>query len=770
MEMEVIYNGNGTVNIAMSDPSGPPYTIIDCYSIQRTRNARIMLKSSSIFRACVPGRGGIPIRRCSNYVFPQFGWSQEKRPNVATWPSLAPARSWLFATKSKKGLEKANSLGTDVVILDLEDSVPLERKDEARQVYRSALEEGVFSNSRVYVRVNEIKNFAEMERDVQMLTHPGVEGFLLSKTESSSSVLTLGDMISKAENHCNIKQRSMKIIPVLETARAYFHLKEIASSPRIAYVLAGDKDLMADLVCDIHSPTIDTFFSKVVLAAKAANIEAFGGAHDLLDDVVGFEKYCKKLKKYGFTGAIALTPKQVAIANQVFSYSPQEIEWAKNVLDVKSSGQIRTIQRSIQESRQMIGPPHCMKAVAMLKRNQQILDSTPKPSEETPKLPVSKSQKWVTPELHVGKIISSPLEVTVTESWKTLWDSAFFSTGGLANSSVMSSSLGLPGVPMPFSLVATLGAAFTVSVFSHDARVHLGFYDMFQNRPVFPGDTIHVKYCVDSSHDKVAGDGNLYTIANSSHWVINQHDQVVFTTQKRTMFAPRKVYPSEHHPTYRKLRAEDSAWRKMITEQPTENLTSLTPQPLLVPGQVFVHDTVKVHSYSEMAMLASLMRIINPHHHNIIRYAHDDILVPGPFVMAAAMANASQSLGEVIYEDIPYSTNLNKVNPGDQIGTVTYVMDSRPIDEDSDLEQVTIRHLAIKNTDVDLLLETGIPEELVSGSLTKPSEYEAVCQRECPLLHHKIACQVVRRIIRVRPGIASLHQKKKERIPQELLL
>ena len=142
-------------------------------------------------------------------------------------------------------------------------------------------------------------------------------------------------------------------------------------------------------------------------------------------------------------------------------------------------------------------------------------------------------------------------------------------------------------------------------------------------------------------------------------------------------------------------------------------------------------------------MLATLLHITNPHHHNIHRYSPSDILVPGPFVMAAAMANTSQDLGDILYEDVVSCTNINKVNPGDQINTVTYVMNARQLQENPTLEEVTLKHLAIKNTEMDHLLHGGIPKKLLNRELQKPSEYEAVCLEDCPLLFLRITCQMV---------------------------
>ncbi len=689
-----------------------------------------------------------------------------------------PSRSWFFCGKSRPAFEKAAKFGADVAILDLEDSVAAGMKSEMRQKYQSALDEDIFASVKVIVRVNQTDFMDELAKDVEALTRPGVDGFLLPKAETAKDIQVLDELLSQAEARSGMRDGSVKIIPLVESPLAFFHMEELTmSSPRIAGVMAGNADLCASVLCEEESATADAFFSKTALAARAANIIGIGGIFTMLDNATGFESFCRKLKTCGFDGAVTLTPKQVAIANRVFAYSDRELKWASMALNDSNTGKqaIHTIRRSIQESRQMIGPPFRIRAAAILQRNKRMTEKSSGDHERmtpSPRLPVTEAHRWLSQEIHVGKMIPSPIEFTVTHSWQALWDSAFLSLSTLPNSAKMAASLGMPGCPLPFSLLAASQAAFTVAVFTYDARVHLGFYDMFQHRAVFPGDTLRAVYCVDNAQNRVAGDGNLYTIATTSHWMINQHDDVVFQTQKKTMFAPRKIYhdTADGAAAHRILKSKDSLWRAEMLKRPTEMLVSLTPAQSLFPDQVLIHEITKVHNASEMRMLAYLLRLINPHHHDKVRYSNSDILVPGPCVMAATMSNASQSIGEVLYEEIPEITHLNKVNAGDQISTITYVADSQPLEENPDLEQITVRHLGVKNTDISALLDTGVPKTLFSGELSKPSDFESACRLECPLLYHKIACNMTRNVVRVRPDVTADYQRKREYIPEEIKL
>ena len=112
-------------------------------------------------------------------------------------------------------------------------------------------------------------------------------------------------------------------MPILEVPEAYFHADTIASSSkRNACVIV---DFTAAAVCDNHSHTYDAFFSRCVLAARATGIQAICGIHDKIDDHAGLERFCIKMKKSGYAGAAALTPKQIQIINNAFQYTPREL-------------------------------------------------------------------------------------------------------------------------------------------------------------------------------------------------------------------------------------------------------------------------------------------------------------------------------------------------------------------------------------------------------------------------------------------------------------
>ena len=678
--------------------------------------------------------------------------------------SIQYARSWFFPKKTRAGIERARTLGADAVILDLEDSVATEEKASVRNEYIRALNDGVLSNMRVFVRVSDLNEREAVEEDIRALTRPEIAGFVLPKVNHPDQIREIDAMLTDVEKECGvIAPGRTKLVPLLEVPEAYFHCDAIASiSKRNICVIVGSADFTASAVCDDHSPTYDAFFSRCALAAKATGIEAVCGVHDKIDDHAGLERFCIKMKQCGYVGGLALTPKQIQIINNAFQYTPRELMWVDRVLDSERQAKnINLIQPSVQESRQMIGPPHKDKANAMRERHEAQVQIFSRTSTATPPSTIRGTQikKGISSKVSLGEIVQTPFEVTITDTWKSLWETAFLSTKGYATSLPRSKILGFDGFPIPFSLATTMAIAFSVSTLSYYARVHLCFRNVFQHRPLIAGDTVRAMFCINNTENKKGGDGSQYCIAHSTHWLVNQRDEVAFQVDKSTMFSPSHCNiqgtKKDTHTYTTRLDPLKSVQRRHLLQQPKGVFLPHLSVPTLSPGQLLVHDFVKVMGESEVRMLCTLLNIVNPHHHNKVRYQATDLLIPGPFVMSAAIGSAALDIGEIVYEDIPLCVNPNKVNFGDQIGAITYVESVEPLSENPQLEEVRLKHLALKNTDMEILSDMDFPKRLFQAEIMKPSEYESLCANEFPILLHKIACVVERRIIRVRPGLTT---------------
>ena len=680
--------------------------------------------------------------------------------HYSLWRDANPARSWFFTKKARSALIKIKSFRPDIVVLDLEDSVTAAIKRSVVKEYVATLEEGILGGIPVYVRTGELDSIESVEEDVHtFIGFHHVKGFILPKVEEAEDVRKMEEIIARAEKEKHLKP-STAIVPLVESSKAYFNLHDIAtSSKRNVAIIVGGGDFTASAMCEEHSHTYRTFYSKVVLAARAANIEPIWSVHDKIDSHAEFERICAEMKRSGFSGAAVLTPKQALLANVAFSYCPKQIKWINDVLyfekDGKGNNAINLIQPSVQESRQMIGPPHIKKARTMRERNVVIETSTSKAStRKVDYISPTTIKKGLPTDAKIGDIVVVPYEVTVTNGWKVAWESSFLPSQGFNTSLVRAKKVGFSDMLIPFSLAVTMTAALAVSSMSYHARVHLGFTSIFQNRPLVAGDTVRALFRVEKVEQK-AGENKEYLVAHSTHWLLNQNNEVVVQLQKKTMFDERQLelkYSSDMKDTLVHLHSEKSLFRRWLLQKPSTTFLPLQSQRSLVPGQLIVHDLVKVVGHSEVRMLCALLYIVNPHHHNIVRYQPTDILVPGPIVMSAGMSNSAIDIGEVIYEEMPLCIHPNKTNFGDQIGTLTYVISRHSFAEQNEIEEVTIKQLLIKNTDPELLTATDIPKRLLEDDLIIPSDYENVCANDCPILLHKIVCVMVRKIVRMRPG------------------
>ena len=139
------------------------------------------------------------------------------------------ARSWFFPKKTRNGLEKADTLGADVVVLDLEDSVATQEKSLVWNEYARALNDGVFKHARIFVRVSDLSEKEDVKEDLKTLTRPEVSGFMLPKVKHPDQVREIDELLTTIERERNLQLKSTKLVPTLELPEAYFQSEAIAS-------------------------------------------------------------------------------------------------------------------------------------------------------------------------------------------------------------------------------------------------------------------------------------------------------------------------------------------------------------------------------------------------------------------------------------------------------------------------------------------------------------------------------------------------------------
>jgi citrate lyase subunit beta/citryl-CoA lyase len=245
---------------------------------------------------------------------------------------------------------------SDVLLLDLEDSVPFADKLAARILVREALESLEFTDE-VMVRIN---HFPLGERDLQEIVCQRLDSILYPKCESTRDIEQVVDVLHELEVK-NSLEKEIEIVPVIETGKGCLHCEEIAHSPRVTALTLGAEDFIADIGGIRSWESLFFLKSMVTVSAAAAGIQALDTVYPYLDDEEGLRKEAEESKRMGFCGKGAIHPKQLSIINSVFTPSSEEITWAQQVISAMKKAEKKGMASASLNGR-MIDTPTLKKA------------------------------------------------------------------------------------------------------------------------------------------------------------------------------------------------------------------------------------------------------------------------------------------------------------------------------------------------------------------------------------------------------------------------
>jgi citrate lyase subunit beta/citryl-CoA lyase len=242
-----------------------------------------------------------------------------------------PRRSALYMPASNaRAIEKARDLPCDVVILDLEDAVAPEAKVSAREQAVEAVRAGGFGRREVVIRVNGLDTPWGTD-DLAAAGTAGADAVLAPKVSSDGDVRAYARQL----------QGETQLWTMIETCAAMFQLESIAaiaSEHRLTTWVIGSNDLAKEMRCRIandRSP-IAGLLSLSVAAARARGLAILDGVYNDISDDAGFERQCGEGLAFGFDGKTLIHPRQLEIANRVFSPTAEEVAWARVVVQAFS--------------------------------------------------------------------------------------------------------------------------------------------------------------------------------------------------------------------------------------------------------------------------------------------------------------------------------------------------------------------------------------------------------------------------------------------------
>jgi citrate lyase subunit beta/citryl-CoA lyase len=248
--------------------------------------------------------------------------------------TIRPRRSVLYMPGSNaRALEKARTLPADGVILDLEDAVAPEAKEQARTQVMEAVRAGGFGAREVFVRVNGIDTPWHAD-DLAAAAQAAPDAILLPKISMVDQLELIGQRLLDMKADLKIRVWAM-----IETPIAIFNIQALAaeardSETRLAGFVMGTNDLAKETRARLlpgRAPMLP-WLATCVLAARAYGIDILDGVYNDLSDPEGFERECVQARDMGFDGKTLIHPNQIGPCNTAFSPSSEEIAQARKTI------------------------------------------------------------------------------------------------------------------------------------------------------------------------------------------------------------------------------------------------------------------------------------------------------------------------------------------------------------------------------------------------------------------------------------------------------
>jgi citrate lyase subunit beta / citryl-CoA lyase len=252
-------------------------------------------------------------------------------------------RSLLFIPgDSRRKLEKGLTSGADALIIDLEDSVSLSAKTEARNVATAFLREARATPGcpLLIVRINALDTDLH-EADLDAVMPAGPDMIMLPKAEGGIDIQHLSAKIAVREAESSLPDGATKIIAIsTETAKGVFALGTYTgSSHRLLALAWGGEDLSSDLGAETNRDLTGAYTepyriarAMTLMGAAAAEVEAIDTVYTSYNDLAGLRIEAEAARHEGFSAKMAIHPAQVAVINETFTPSPESIARAHAIV------------------------------------------------------------------------------------------------------------------------------------------------------------------------------------------------------------------------------------------------------------------------------------------------------------------------------------------------------------------------------------------------------------------------------------------------------
>jgi citrate lyase subunit beta/citryl-CoA lyase len=293
-------------------------------------------------------------------------------------PNLPIVRSILSVPGLRERfIDKAVSVPADIILLDLEDSVPEARKAEARARVRDAIPRFDKRGRLLFVRPNDLGT-GLLEADLDAVVQAGLDGIHLPKTHNANILRQVDHYLTWLERTRGLSPGALRIIAWIESAEGIANAESICNgSPRLIGASMGAEDYATSLGVMRTRAGIEIEFARARMAnaALAAGLTPIDCPEPDYRDLAHFERDIEHARALGYRGKYCIHPAQVDIANRVFSPTPAQLEWAGRVAAAYEAGE-REGLGAVGVDGAMVDRPIYLRALDLLTWSREVAGRT----------------------------------------------------------------------------------------------------------------------------------------------------------------------------------------------------------------------------------------------------------------------------------------------------------------------------------------------------------------------------------------------------------
>jgi len=245
-------------------------------------------------------------------------------------------RTMLYVPGNNPGMIRdAGIYDADCIMFDLEDSVSVAEKDSARFLVYEMLRTMEYPGKELIVRVNALDTRTGID-DLEAMVRTRKVAIRLPKTECAQDVVFCDRQIERIEKENGIPTGSTRMMAAVESAKGVLNCKEIAlASKRLIGIAIGAEDYVTDLKTNRSPEGIELLFgrSMVLLAARAAGIDAIDTVYSDVNNEEGFRKEVALVKQLGFDGKSIINPRQIKPVHEIYTPTEKEIEKSLAIME-----------------------------------------------------------------------------------------------------------------------------------------------------------------------------------------------------------------------------------------------------------------------------------------------------------------------------------------------------------------------------------------------------------------------------------------------------